>query len=201
MERERFANPQPKPAISLTDPVALRAYAHPLRLALVGLLRREGPLTATRAAARLGDNVPNCSFHLRQLAKYGLVERVQGADAREKPWRATGIATQWGHHQEDPEMRAAVDHLDSVVMTNYFDRARRWLAKRDTLPGRWRRHTGPADALLYVTAEELGEVQDALDRTFEKYHSRIADPSLRPKGSRAVSLIQVTITLDDEERS
>ena len=201
MPREPKPEPKPKPAVSLNHPVALRAYAHPLRLALVGLLRREGPLTATQAAARLGDNVPNCSFHLRQLAKYGLVERAEGADAREKPWRATAIATQWGDTQEDPEMRAAVDHLNSVVMTGYFERAQRWLAKRDTLPGKWRRHTGLGDALLYVTAEELGEVQDALDGIFEKYNSRIADPSLRPKGSRAVNLIQVTITLDDEDRS
>src|SRR5690349_7657239 len=111
-----------KPAVSLNDPLALRAYAHPLRLALVGLLRREGPLTATQAAARLGDNVPNCSFHLRQLAKYGLVERAEGADAREKPWRATAVATQWGGAQEDPEMRAAVDHLDRVVIAGHFER-------------------------------------------------------------------------------
>lgn len=193
-------SPEPKPAVSLADPVALRAYAHPLRLALVGLLRREGPLTATQAAARLGDNVPNCSFHLRQLAKYGLVERAEAADAREKPWRATAIATQWGGAQEDPEMRAAVDHLDRVVVAGYFERAQRWLGKRDTLPPQWQENTGPADALLFVTAEELGEVQQALNDVFEKYHSRIADPSLRPKGSRAVNLIQVTITIDDEDK-
>ncbi|MGC5053071.1 hypothetical protein ACLQ2S_16645 [Micromonospora sp. DT48] len=44
-----------------------------------------------RAAAeeRLDDNLPNCSFHLRQLAKYGFAERVRGADARDRPWRAT----------------------------------------------------------------------------------------------------------------
>ena len=62
--------------IRLTEATSLRAYAHPLRLRLIGLLRAEGPMTATQAAARLGDTVPNCSFHLRQLAKYGLAERV-----------------------------------------------------------------------------------------------------------------------------
>ncbi|HZM76957.1 MAG TPA: helix-turn-helix domain-containing protein [Candidatus Limnocylindrales bacterium] len=189
-----------KPVVSLADPVALRAYAHPLRLALVGLLRREGPLTATQAAARLSDNVPNCSFHLRQLAKYGLVERAEGADAREKPWRATALVTQWGHAAGDPEMRAAVDHLDSVVTARYFERARHWLAERDSLPEKWRRHTGPGDTLLFVTAEELQEVQQALEKVFEKYLPRVADPALRPKGSRAVNLIQIAITLDGEEK-
>ena len=58
----------------LTDPRALRAYAHPIRMALLSLLRREGPHTATEAAAVIGESVASCSFHLRQLAKYGLIE-------------------------------------------------------------------------------------------------------------------------------
>ena len=79
------------PEVKLSDPKALRGYAHPLRMALIGLLRQQGPMTATQAAERLGESVPNCSFHLRQLAKYGLAERAPGADARERPWRATAL--------------------------------------------------------------------------------------------------------------
>ena len=33
--------------IRLTEATSLRAYAHPLRLRLIGLLRAEGPMTAT----------------------------------------------------------------------------------------------------------------------------------------------------------
>src|ERR687889_2788790 len=95
--------------VKLEDPRSLRAYAHPLRLSLIGLLRGSGPMTATRAAAELGETVPNCSFHLRQLAKYGLVERVPGADARERPWRATAFFTTWEGGTDDPEYQAAVD--------------------------------------------------------------------------------------------
>ena len=54
----------------LTDPRALRALAHPIRMSLVGMLRVHGPLTATRAAELLGESSASCSFHLRQLAKY-----------------------------------------------------------------------------------------------------------------------------------
>ena len=64
----------------LTDPRALRAMAHPIRLELVGLLRTHGPLTATKAAALLGESSGSTSFHLRQLAKYGLVEEAGGGD-------------------------------------------------------------------------------------------------------------------------
>ena len=48
----------------MASPVTRRASS-----SLLGLLRRSGPLTATQAAAELGDSVPNCSFHLRQLAR------------------------------------------------------------------------------------------------------------------------------------
>src|SRR5215471_3970811 len=94
--------------IELTDPRTLRALAHPTRLALVGLLRVHGSLTATRAAQLLGLNSGSCSFHLRQLAKYGLVEEVSGVRGRQKPWRATAQATSWPEAPSEPEMAAAV---------------------------------------------------------------------------------------------
>ena len=54
-------------AISLSSPKALRAYAHPVRMKNNGLMRREGPLTASRAAAMLGERSGSTSFHLRPL--------------------------------------------------------------------------------------------------------------------------------------
>src|SRR4051794_7313340 len=105
----------------------MRAYAHPLRLKLVGLLRRLGPHTATQAAEALGDTVPNCSFHLRQLAKYGLVERVEGSDARERPWKASAMATSWDDGGDAPEMRAAADHLTGTILGLYMEMAQAWL--------------------------------------------------------------------------
>src|ERR1700686_3441278 len=84
-----------RPGTKLTAPRALRAYAHPVRMALMGLQRTEGPLTATRAAELLGESSGTCSFHLRQLAKYGLVEEAGGGTGREKPWRATATTTDW----------------------------------------------------------------------------------------------------------
>src|SRR3954469_22531467 len=114
----------------LTDARSLRGYAHPLRLRLIGLLRSEGPMTATPAAARLDDNVPNCSFHLRQLAKYGLAERAPAADGRERPWRATAQATTWHDDSDDPEVRAATDQINAVVLGQYVRSAERYLARR-----------------------------------------------------------------------
>ncbi len=185
-----------RPAVALSDPLALRAYAHPLRMSLVGLLRREGPLTATQAAGLLRESVPSCSFHLRQLAKYGLVERVEGADAREKPWRATALSTTWTAASDDPEIRAAADHLDAVVIRRLYDRAMQWLGRRDADPPAWRSVTGPGDDLAYLTPEELGELSRRIDALFDEYRPRQADPSLRPPGARPVHLGYYVTTLE-----
>lgn len=66
---------------------ALRGLAHPIRLQLLALLADERQLTSTRASALTGETVANCSFHLRQLAKYGFVEATDGDDRRHHPWR------------------------------------------------------------------------------------------------------------------
>jgi DNA-binding transcriptional ArsR family regulator len=184
-------------SVRLSDPVALRAYAHPVRMKLVGLLRREGPHTATQAAARIGESVPTCSFHLRQLAKYGLVERAPGADARERPWRATAYFTTWESGTDDPEHQAAVDHLDAVVMRRYAERVQEFIQRRHLEPRVWRRLTGPSDDLLYLTADELKGLQRRIGELLQAYRPRLTDPSRRPSGARGVHLIQFTSTLEE----
>ncbi|MBU2668501.1 helix-turn-helix domain-containing protein [Actinoplanes bogorensis] len=170
----------------LTDPKTLRAYAHPLRMRLIGLLRSDGPMTATQAAAALDDNVPNCSFHLRQLAKYGFAERVPGADGRERPWRATARTTSWDDDSDDPAMRAATDQLNSVLLGVFTQRAQDYLAARAGEPAEWRSAAGFGDALVHVTPEQLVE----LTAQIEALAARFAD---RTPGSRPVQLIQLAI--------
>jgi predicted ArsR family transcriptional regulator len=181
--------------VKLADPRSLRAYAHPLRMSLLGLLRSDGPMTATRAAAELGESVPNCSFHLRQLAKYGLVERAAGADARERPWRATAQSTSWDDDSDDPEVRAAADQLTGVLLEQYLRRAEAYLARRTDEPAEWRAAAGFGDALVHVTALELTELVAQVETLMSRYDGRNTDPSTRPAGSRAVQIIQLAIPL------
>ena len=183
--------------IRLSDPVALRAYAHPVRMKLVGLLRREGPHTATQAAARIGESVPTCSFHLRQLAKYGLVERAPGADARERPWRATAQFTTWESGTDDPEHQAAVDHFEGVIFSRYAERVAAFLRRRQLEPRAWRRVTGPSDYVLYLTPDELRRLQRGIEALLEPYVQRLTDPSRRPAGARGVELIQFVTTVEE----
>jgi len=69
----------------------LRAIAHPARAFAINKLMEAGPLTATELGRQTGVSASAMSYHLRQLAKWGLVRRLEGpADGRERPWQATG---------------------------------------------------------------------------------------------------------------
>jgi len=177
--------------VELTDPRALRAYAHPIRMALLGLLRREGPRTATQAAAEIGESVASCSFHLRQLARYGLVEEVEGVRGRAKPWRATARYTTWRSDSDDPEMAAAATTLDRAVLDRYHHDAAEWLDRRDRESVAWRQASQSSDFIVHLTAAETRQLSERLEQVIEEYASRADDPGLRPEGSRPVRLIHI----------
>ncbi len=60
---------------------------HPVRLALLDLLAELGSVTSAQAAERLGHSSGLCSFHLRQLARHGLIEEAPHDGGRARPWR------------------------------------------------------------------------------------------------------------------
>lgn len=179
----------PLRSLELTDPRALRALAHPVRLALVGLLRREGAMTATQAAGHIGSSPSNCSFHLRQLAKYGLVEEAPGGRGRERPWGATAFFTSWPNVAHDPELAAASGLLSAVVVERLFEDVMRWLEAKPADPPEWQEAAGFGDTMLYLTAEELAELSADLQRLQQRFSERRVAPDLRPQGSRRVIAI------------
>ncbi|WOX24429.1 helix-turn-helix domain-containing protein [Streptomyces solicathayae] len=184
-------------SVRLTDPRALRAYAHPTRMALVGLLRRSGPFTATRAAELTGESVASCSYHLRILAKYGLVEEAPGGRGREKPWRATARFTHWPDHSEDSGVAQAADSLTVAVAEHYFKRLTRAMERRHQLPREWREAEQFGDSLVYLTPEELTELGERMRELLRPYEERDTDPGGRPEGARAVSVLRIAF-LDRE---
>ena len=181
----------------LTDPRALRAYAHPVRMALVGLLRTEGPLTATRAAELLGESSGTCSFHLRQLAKYGLVEEAGGGTGREKPWRATTTSTDWDAPGDGtPEAAAAAGLLSTVIAEQYFEQLMRWLEASPGEPAEWQQAAMLGDRILYVTPAELEELRDRVRELMDEYFERQLRPELRPEGARLVTWLNIAFPND-----
>ena len=189
--------PKPGRAVTrLTDPRALRALAHPLRISLVGLLRREGAMTATQAGERLGESSGSCSFHLRQLARYGLVEEAGGGRGRERPWRATTMFTNWPDVVEEPEQQAAAGLLNSVIAERYFERLMRWLERKPDEPAEWQHAAHFGDMMLYLTAGELLDLAEKERALLEPYLERLVSPELRPPGARVVTYLQLAFPGD-----
>jgi len=181
----------------LTDPKALRAYAHPVRMRLIGLLRTRGPLTATQAARLTGESSGTCSFHLRQLAKYGLVEEADGGTGRERPWRATTMYTSIEDDAGDPAAAAAGALVRSVVADMYFERVSRWLDRRGQEPAQWRDAALFGDRFIYLTAGELAELGDKIEELVEVYARRLVRPEERPRDAREVSMLLFAFPQDE----
>ncbi len=179
--------------ISLNDPRALRAYAHPLRMKLVGLLRREGPLTATRAAELLDESTGSTSFHLRQLAKYGLVEPAPGGTGRQKPWRATAQFTNLPDFVDTPAMAQASTAVYSAVAWRYHELVLDWIRREPAEPEAWQRAAPFSDYMLYLTSDELSELAEQIDGLLRGYSHRTADRAARPEGARLVTYLNIAM--------
>jgi len=182
----------------ITDPRALRALAHPLRLALLARLRALGPLTATKAAELLGESSASCSFHLRQLSKYGLVEEAGGGQGRERPWRATAMITNIPETSDNPEFEAAAQLFRSIVLERYFTSAMHWLESKPDEPEEWQRAGQINDLLLYLTPDELAEMEQPMREAYRRYGDRLTDPARRPPGARLVQYIQLGFPIDTQ---
>ncbi|MEU3961259.1 helix-turn-helix domain-containing protein [Streptomyces buecherae] len=177
-------------ATRLTDARALRAYAHPTRMRLVGLLRAQGPRTATQAAGLISESVASCSYHLRILAKYGLVETAAGGRGREKPWRATARLTEWPAHSSEPAMADAAEAVELAAVERYSELLSAAIEARRTLPRDWQEAGRISDVLLYLTASELSAVQQQIDALLRPFEVREARPDSRPSGARLVQVIR-----------
>jgi DNA-binding transcriptional ArsR family regulator len=178
-------------SVELRDARALRALAHPTRLKLVGLLRLQGPLTATQAARELGETPQRCTFHLGQLAKYGLVEEAGGGRGRERPWRATASFTSWPNVMSEQETAVAGQLLEAVVAELHFEAVMGWIERKDEEPQEWQEAAQLNDVALYLTAGELGELGRDIWSLFEPYLGRGERIDLRPDDARAVTVLNL----------
>jgi DNA-binding transcriptional ArsR family regulator len=191
MKADETPGPGRPRSVELQDPRALRALAHPTRLKLVGLLRLQGPLTATQAARELGETPQRCTFHLGQLAKYGLVEEAGGGRGRERPWRATAFFTSWPNVMTEREAATAGQLLEAVVAAQYFEDVKGWIERKDEEPQEWQEAAQLGDVALYLTAGELEEMGHAIWSLFEPYLARAERADLRPDGARAVTVLNL----------
>jgi DNA-binding transcriptional ArsR family regulator len=180
---------EPPPIPEVSDSRALRALAHPLRMRLLRLLSLEGELTATEAGERVGESPASCSFHLRQLAKYGFVEEGERGPGRRRPWRRVAQGMRFALVQDDPEAAGAAATLAGVLREGYLERIRHAAERFHTLPKDWQSVVGHSDMVLYVTPDELRALDEQIMALLRRYNERIDDPAKRPEGAKAVEVL------------
>ncbi len=177
----------------LTDPQVMRALSHPVRVALLEALAIRGQLTATKAADVIGETPTTCSFHLRQLAKYGLVEEVGGGTGRNRPWRAVWVGfTLSDEPGDDPATTIAGERLTELTLRRQLDRHAAWRRQRRGLPEPWRRLGGSVQTVWWVTPQEAAELELEITALALRYRERLLDPSRRPVGAAPVELVALT---------
>jgi DNA-binding transcriptional ArsR family regulator len=183
---------RPERRLEVTDGAVLAALAHPLRVALLYQLNALGSRTASQCAQALGETPANCSYHLRQLAKAGLVVREEAANGRERPWRSvyTGLDLHPPVDDADPEVmtaaRATRASLASIEIEEHARLARQYLRLESRAPRAWREVAGVSSYSLRLTPEELAGLQRALDAAIRPYIGLTRpDP---PEGAQPVHL-------------
>ncbi|HXW46643.1 MAG TPA: helix-turn-helix domain-containing protein, partial [Streptosporangiaceae bacterium] len=185
------------PLPRIDDPPTLRALAHPIRLALLEALGRREPLTATQAAGLIGETPSACSFHLRMLAKYGLVTDAGGGQGRRRPWRrAYPAGFEFPAADADEQTSLAAQALSDLVWGRYLERARTALARRPGLSAQAQAISNAAQTVAYVTQQEAERLAADLQALLCRYQDRLADPSLRPQESLPLEILLFSYPLD-----
>lgn len=153
------------------DARSLRGLAHPLRIRLLGLLRSEGPSTATRLANRLGLTSGATSFHLRQLAAHGfIVERPEAGTGRERWWAAAHQSTKIPH-AADPETAEAADGFLRGAVAFWSEQLHRAIDERPALATQWRDASLFSDTGLRLTLDELSALRRELWEVITRYRA------------------------------
>jgi len=210
------------------DSRTLRGIAHPLRVRMLGLLREHGPATATLLAERLGESTAATSYHLRQLAAYGLIVDVPDRGVgRERWWRAAHRSTYFdadiGPHTTgegeaasgedadaadagggpDPETVALGQEYLHAVADAYDRKTRQWLRDRHIAPSEWR-HAGTLSdqSLLLTPAEAEQLVADIFDLVLRYRRVDEEGTAAAPEGARRVAVqFQVLPSLSGDPAS
>lgn len=180
------------PRRELRDPAELRALAHPVRLALIDLLAELGTATATEVSTRLHETPANCSWHLRQLARYGYVEEAGTGPGRNRRWRLILEDRRLGPTRQSRELAHARDAVQDIQLDRQTRAIRDWRVTRHDEPPAWEDAIVESDCWTWLTAEEAAEFRAAYERLLDEHvlpRAQRAHAADRPPGSRPVRVV------------
>ncbi|KRA42652.1 winged helix-turn-helix domain-containing protein [Devosia sp. Root635] len=173
------------------DPTALKALAHPLRLRMLGILRIDGPATASGLAARLGLNSGATSYHLRQLALHGFIEEdATRGSQRDRWWRARHEATNVMSATAEGEALELGLAFEQAALHGQMQHMQRAHAAYPDLPQAWRQASTVSDYTIPLTAEAARALVEKLQAVL--WEAMAAAPALDtplPENMRPFTII------------
>jgi DNA-binding transcriptional ArsR family regulator len=183
----------------ITDPRAMRALAHPVRLAILSQLQRHGPATATQLAPEVGATPSVTSWHLRHLAQFGLVADWDGGtDKRQRWWQATARGFRF-EAPSDEKGQEAYRLLTSELRRTSEAQIHHWFDEVEPqLDPAWRTLSGAANTSVPLTLEELQEVEATIDELLGAFVRR-RDAGEAPAAARAVRFLRYTMPAAADE--
>jgi DNA-binding transcriptional ArsR family regulator len=164
----------------------MRALAHPVRLAILDLLQDTDSATATECAREVGESAQTCSYHLRTLARYGFVARVDSADGRETRWELVRRTVELETTSASP---GAVVAAATVLQRRLLERDARavddFLRHEPEFEEEWQSAAAFTSGSIVATADEV----EALTRDVGKLLRRFAARKRKRGDMRRVHVV------------
>jgi DNA-binding transcriptional ArsR family regulator len=177
-----------QPSREITDPKAMRALAHPLRLAVLDAMRNEGELTATRAADLLNQSPGNMSWHLQMLAKYGFIVEAEGGKGRSRPWKIAPVTNRFNPTEAVPGSLDAAERLVITVLDRSFEQLQEWWRQHNDFGDAWFNASFVKEDTSFLTPADLAEISEQMDQLVSRYDER-SDPAQRPADALPVHMV------------
>lgn len=151
--------------------------ADPARFDLFEQLKvQERPMTTAELARLVPSARRGIQAHLGALADGEWIERVEG-EGRSAVWQASQVAIAWAEEDDsDPAVARALEDLYWIALQRRINRIRRFDAERQTgeWPEEWLAATIGRDYSLWLSADDLHELDAALVELFEGFRARSA---------------------------
>src|SRR3954469_25798512 len=189
------------------DAAALKALAHPLRVQILRLLDVREQMSVTSLAAELGETTGAVSYHLRQLARHGLVEEgdadvgeggARAVGRRRRLWRMAveGIHMSGHAFLTDEDTREAAGFLLREFEASRSRRLAHWFATATTWPEEWQKASSDMDGTLLLDPVQTRALADDLKAVIDRYRQLP-----RAEGARHVDVQYAVYPTSEGQRS
>lgn len=168
------------------DATALKALTHPVRLRMLGILRIDGPATATQLAERLGLNSGATSYHLRQLAQHGFIEEMPDQPSRrDRWWQSRHESTSFFENVGTPEEFDSSVAFAQAALTQQVQLMQQAQDEFTRLPPEWQAANAISDFTIILTPAEAAALRDNLQALLWEAMRKAPAPGTPPPAGTA----------------